>query len=294
MASAHLLLPLLASILFTFGLIFIKRASAFGATSWMVVVVANSWAALIFSSLWFGESRPIPWPLFWQPVLAGALYFGGQTFTFLALDRGDVSVASPVLSLKIVVVAILLPFVTGQPLSWARWMAVLMAVMGIVLVQRSDRSSSHHARLLWSIGFGLLAACTFAAFDVVVQHWASKWGSGHFLPVAFAAAWLMSLFYLFWIDAQNWRAPGMYRPLIGGTLLIALQAMCIVCTLAYFGDAVNVNVVYALRGLWSVVFAFLLANRLQMGERHLSRATMHSRIFGAGLLTLAVLIALMN
>ena len=53
--------------------------------------------------------------LWWQPVVAGALFFAGQVFTLLALTTGDVSVATPVLGLKIVLVALLSVVLIGDP-----------------------------------------------------------------------------------------------------------------------------------------------------------------------------------
>ena len=260
----------------------------------MIVLVANFWAALLFSTLWFTETKPVPWDSVWQPVLIGFLYILGQSLTFLALEHGDVSVAAPVLSTKIVAVAVLLVAISGERLSTVLWAAVVMAMGGIILVQRTDQPTQRD-RLLWSIAFALAAATTFALFDVLVQdiaNWAPKWGSGHFLPILFWVGALASLAYLPLIDHSKWKTPGLKLPLFTGTLCIGLQALCIVCTLAYFGDAARVNVVYALRGLWGVVLAWMFASRFDMQEQHLSRNTMLTRLMGAILLTAAVIMAL--
>lgn len=267
----------------------------------MVIVIGNTVSALIFTGFWFLESQPVPWSLIWQPIIVGVLYILGISFTYLALDRGDVSVAAPILSSKIVWVAILLTVIAGEQLSVYRWAAVLMAMVGIVLVQKSD-TRGEHRRILSTIAFALCASSTFAMFDVMVQKWAGAslpdgsriWGSAHFLPIIFWTGWVISLGFLPLIDHSKWRVPGMLLPLWIGSLFIALQAMCLVCTLAYFGDAARVNVVYALRGLWGVLFAFALASRFDMQERHASHRILASRVIGAVLLTSAVIIALLN
>ena len=45
--------------------------------------------------------------LWWQPVLVALTFIAGQAFTFVALQRGDVSVATPMLGIKILLVALL-------------------------------------------------------------------------------------------------------------------------------------------------------------------------------------------
>ncbi|MEZ6090368.1 MAG: DMT family transporter [Pirellulaceae bacterium] len=289
----HLLLPLLASILFTLGLIATKRAGSRGASTWMIIFVGNTASATLFTGFWFTESRSVPWSLIWQPLLVGVLYILGISLTYMALDRGDVSVATPILSSKLVWVAILLTVIAGERLSATRWSAVLMAMLGIIMVQQTDRRGEHR-RLVLTIVFALSAASTFAMFDVLVQEWAESWGSGHFLPIIFWTGWVLSLALLPKIDHSAWKRPGLLLPLWIGAFLVSLQAMCLVCTLAYFGDATRVNIVYALRGLWGVLFAFALARRFDMQERHASSRTLTCRIIGAILLTGAVVLALRN
>ena len=118
--------------------------------------------------------------------------------------------------------------------------------------------------------------------------------SGHFLPVAFWTGCALSMFYLLLVPRGSWRQAGVTAPLASGTFFIALQSFCLAGTIGYFGDAARVNVVYALRGLWGVVFAFALAKRFDMREQHASRQTMMSRLAGAVLLTTAVVLALFS
>ena len=80
--------------------------------------------------------------------------------------------------------------------------------------------------------------------------------------------------------------------LLAGSLLIAMQAICIVVAVGVFGDAARVNVVYALRGLWGVVLAWLVARKWGGAEAEHSRETMLFRVAGATVLTAAVILAI--
>ena len=291
--SIHLVLPLLASLLFAVGIVFTKRATALGSSTWMVVFVANFWGALLFSPLWLSEEKALPLNLLWQPLIVGVLYILGQACTFLALKYGDVSVAAPILSTKIICVPFLLTLIAGLRVEWDIWISVTMAMLGIMLVQRSDEPGSKK-RLLLSVAAALGAAVTFALFDVLVQLWSGPWGAGHFLPLVFWTGAVLSLVFLPMIERERWRVSPMYGPLLIGTFCIGMQAICIVTCLAYFGDAARVNVVYALRGLWGVVLAWMLAKRFDMQEQHLSRKVLLERLGGAMLLTLAVILILVS
>lgn len=287
----HLLLPLIASILFVCGLMLIKKASAEGVRPWTVTLVANLWAAVVFSALLAFGGTNQPLAMIWQPMLIAILYILGQVFTFLALSFGDVSVAAPAFSIKVVLVAFFLTTLAGQRLPILVWVAAAMAAIGITLVQRGG-SGSHGSRIGRSVTFALLAATTFALFDVIVQSWAPAWGAGRLLPLTFWFAAMLSVVFVPWSDSLAKLPLGTLSPLLIGTLCVALQAVCIVFTLAQFGDAARVNIVYSLRGLWGVVLAFAFSRILRSGEAHLSLRFFLSRLVGAGLLTAAVLLAI--
>ena len=290
---SHLLLPLLASLLFVCGLICTKRATSRGVSPWTVVFLANQWAALLFSTLWLlgGEGQPLA--KLWQPAIIGLLYMAGQIFTFLAIQRGDVSVATPVLGIKVVLVAILVSVLFREMLPQSVWIAAGLATVGIGLVQwspRVDDGDSSRGKLLTTILFAVLAASAFAMFDVSVQRWAPAWGTGRILPAVFWMVSILSLGLLPFVSRSDLRDPQTRTVLLVGTFLIGLQALCLVSTLANFGDAARVNVVYSMRAVWGVVLAWLVAIKWGGGEADAPKSVMLLRLLGAILLTAAVVL----
>lgn len=290
----HLLLPLLASILFVSGLIFIKRTSAQGVSPWTVTFLANQWAAVAFSSLWLLGGTGQPWTMYWQPVVIGTLYILGQVFTFSAIEHGDVSVATPVFGLKVVIVAFLVTFIGGETLPTSIWYAAGLATIGITLVQWTGKHKPEtgKGRVYLTIGLALLAALAFSFFDISVQSWAPAWGAGRLLPTVYWVVAVLSLVFLPFFQPQKLRDASLRPILLTGTLLIALQAICIVYTLASFGDAARVNVVYAMRGIWGVIFAWAVATRWGGEEAKRPRKVMVVRLLGATLLMVSVALAL--
>ncbi|MEM6468778.1 MAG: EamA/RhaT family transporter [Planctomycetota bacterium] len=290
----HLLFPLLASILFVCGLLLLKVATRQGANPWTVSLIANWWASLAFSGFWFIGETPVPWSLIWQPAMVAVLFILGQIGTFLAITHGDVSIAAPLFGLKVLFVAFLVTLFGGQTLPITIWIAAVFATIGIGLVQSTGKSE--HTRVIYTVLSAIGASSSFSIFDVLVQRFCSSehasWEANRFLPIMFWFVAIYSVIFLTAFQRKLLRSPEVRRSLLGGGLLIALQALCVVFTLSNFGDAPRVNVVYATRGIWGVVLAWAAAKIWGGAESELTRGVMLMRLCGATLITLGVILAI--
>lgn len=286
----HLILPLLASLLFVGGLILIKRAGAAGASPITTLFVTNLCSCLAFSLVWILGGTFQGWGMLWQPAVIAGLYILGLVFTFAAIERGDVSIATPIFGLKVVFVALLLTLLGLQELPMSVWYAASLATVGIAMIQWTG--SGHPRRVAFTIFLALGSALAYAMFDVLVQRWAPLWGAGRFLPIVYWMVGLSSLAMLPWVTWSNFRHSSVRGPLFTGSTLIAIQAICIVLPVAVFGDAARVNVVYALRGLWGVLLAWAFAKIWGGAEGDHARSVMLLRAAGALVLTIAVVLAI--
>ena len=255
----------------------------------MIVVC---WAcAGVFPALALMGGTMQPVSLLWQPAIIGGLFIAGQLFTFLAVDRGDVSIAAPVLGIKVLIVPASAPFFVDEELSAKIWIAAAIAVVGIGFVQARDQSIQR-SRILASVGFALLAACSMTLFDLLIQRWAPAWGAGYFLPIAFGFAAVFSLAFVRLADRPGeLRQMDVVRPLAIGAVLMAVQAIGMTVTLGLFGDATRVNIVYSLRGLWGVLLTWVLAQRLAEPGSIAGNRTMTMRLIGAVLIGISVVIS---
>lgn len=255
----------------------------------MIVVC---WApACVFPLLTLMGGTMQPASLLWQPAIIGALYLAGQLFTLLAVDRGDVSIAAPVLGVKVLIVPALAPFFVEEDLSARVWIAAAIAVVGIGFVQARDKSIER-SKILASVGFALLAACSMTLFDLLIQLWASVWGAGYFLPIAFGFAAVFSLTFTRLADRPSeLQQKGVTRLLAIGALLMAVQAIGMTVTLGLFGDATRVNIVYSLRGLWGVLLTWALARRFAAADATAGNRTMTMRLIGAVLIGVSVVVS---
>jgi drug/metabolite transporter (DMT)-like permease len=278
-------------VLVVFGLLNLQRAQQGGASTWTSMIVVCWASACVFPALAFMGGTMQPASLLWQPAIIGALFLAGQLFTFLAVDRGDVSVAAPVLGVKVLIVPAVAPLFVDDELSANVWVAAAIAVIGIGFVQARDKSIER-SRILASVGFALLAACSMTLFDLLIQRWAPVWGAGYFLPIAFGFAAVMSLAFVRLADRpSDLRQKGVVRLLAVAGVLMAIQAIGMTVTLGLYGDATRVNIVYSLRGLWGVLLTWIVARHLTETDATPSNRTMTMRLIGAVLIGVSVVIS---
>ena len=297
MLPLYLLFPLFSSIVFVLGMMLGKKAITAGASPWTSTFLSNFWLAAGFVSVGCVQGEWLPAAYWWQAGVVGLLFVLGQVFLYLAFQYGDVSVATPLFGVKVIVVAALLAVLAGEPIDTRVWIGAGLAAVGVGVMQSGARST-RHANVTWrkataSIVLALSSAVSMSLFDVGLQVWGRQWGATLFLPAAFTCGGVASLVFVPWIDRpRRLHELSVTWPMVVGSLLIALQAMSMSYSLGRFGDATRINIVYALRGLWAVALAWLFARLLKTPESSLSSRVMLVRLLGALLLTASVIISL--
>lgn len=290
----HLLLPLLSSVLYVFGALWVRRAADLGAGVWRTTFVANVFSAVLFApvALLGGPGQPLA--MLWQPAVLAAVLVLGQTLGFLALSRGDVTVATPVLGAKSVMVAALTVGLLGLPVPARLWVAAGLSTGAIAVLSWSGWSGGRGGGrgVGFGLGAGLAAALAFALFDVLVQKWAPAWGAGRLLPLvmALAAAGSLGMIPLFREPLARIARPA-WGPLAMGSVCIAVQGILLIGTVAVYGDATAVNVVYSARSLWTVLAVWAVGHWFRNSEQELGGRVLGRRLLGALLMTVAVVLA---
>jgi len=285
----HLFLPLISSLFVIFALLYLQRAQSAGISAWTTLVGLNWACALVYPPLLLlgGEVHP---ELLYQPAIVGGLFLLGQFCVLLSIRWGDVSISAPVQGVKVLMVPALGALFLSAEISPTIWWSAARALVGIVLVQ-AKKGQGSRAQITASIAFAILAALCMSVFDLLLQQWAQAWGSGTFLPVSFTFAGLFAIPLIPWTDSpKRIRELKMTKVLLIGCLLMAVQSIGMTFTLAQFGDATRVNIVYSLRGLWGVLLTWLLAEQFG-ATAGMDNRVMKMRLAGAVLLTIAVVVA---
>jgi hypothetical protein len=267
-----------------------RRAADFGVGFWRTTFVANLISAVVFSSLLLFDGT-FHLQLLWQPALLAVLYMIGSVLNFVSLDRGDVSLATPVLGIKIVLVAVFAALATGQWGKPSLWIAAVLSTSAIGLLHWTRTVFHHHVRFT-ILAAGSSALC-FAVFDVLVQQWSAEWGVGRFPPTLLAFVALFSCVTMVQFPGPLWSIPRAAWPwLISGSLVLAVQAVLFVSSLVSFRNAAAANVAYSSRGLWSVALVWLIGHWFGNRERQLGGAILRRRLIGAALMLAAIVLVL--
>lgn len=285
--SAGLALALLAAAGYTLATFFLKAALGRGATAGQINLWANVAMGVLTQPVWLAvPAAPAGlWPM---AAACGGTFFLGQVFTFAALARGDVSVATPLLGTKILWVAALSAGLFNVPLSAKWWTAAATASLGVAIVAASQWQSGQCPS--WrSAGFALAAAASYSMTDVLVQQWQGPGLS--LLPATFALVALLAVAFYGWVERRAFLVPRRPRAaLVAGAALLALQCAMMYLALAWMRDATAVNVMYSSRSLMSVAGAWLAGHWFGLRESSAPRRVLLLRLVGAALLFLAILL----
>ncbi|MDF3055808.1 MAG: rane protein [Rariglobus sp.] len=290
---AHLLIPLTSSIAYVFAMLLFKRSGGWGVGVWRTAFVSNLAVGFVFAPFWFLGGHNPPATLLWQPLLVALLFLSGQIFSFLSLHYGDVSVGTPVMGLKIILVALGSALLLPDPIPLRWWIAAALSTLAIILLSRGESRPRHAVGR--TVLTASLAAASFALFDVLVQKWSPAWGVGRFLPLACGAVALLSTGFIPFFSAPLRTIPRpAWRWLGGGSLLLALQSALFVYGIGVFGDATAMNIVYSSRGLWSVVAVWLIGHWFANEEQTLPRSVLGGRLAGAFLILAAIALVVLR
>lgn len=286
-----LLLPLFASWLYVLAILLIKRSTDFGVGVYRTTFVANITSAIMFAPIWLYSHSDPDWNLFWQPLITAVLFIAGQMLTFYSLSKGDVSIATPVLGIKIILVAFFTTLVIGISVPLKLWASAALSVCAVALLNRNSGTKHHHIKITIAAAGG--AACAYALFDVLVQKWAPHWGTGRFLPVMMGMVGILSLIFipLFHAPLRTITKPA-WGWLISGSFFIAAQAILFISTLAVYGKATTANIIYSSRGLWTVIAVWLVGHWFKNQEQHLGASILKWRLAGAVLMLVAIVLVL--
>ncbi|MCF7687714.1 MAG: DMT family transporter [Cephaloticoccus sp.] len=283
-----MLIPLVCGLLYVLGMLTLKRASELGVGVWRVTFFANWACALMFLPWWWHTGfAPVAWSDYWQPAVSGLIFLVAQVLMFLAITRGDVSVAAPVMGIKVILVALFstMLLVGRIPLQW--WLGAGLSSTAVMLLNFGG--ASRHRKVGQTILLTTASAVLFALSDVLIQLWAPAWGQGNYFPPLFLAVGLYSFGLLrfahgglFDITTRAWRW------VLPGALLNALTNGGIALTLGIWGNATAVNIVYSSRGLFSVLLVWLAGHWFANTESHVGRVVLISRLIGATAMLVAI------
>lgn len=282
-STPYLLMALVGALLYALSATVLRSASGRGTEPAWSVLACNAAVALaltfFFDAAAWRETA-------WLPALAlGCLFFLGQLFTLLSLEKGAASVTAQVLGVKVVLVAALAMLLGSRAPSPPVLLGGLLSAVGVSLLNRPEAGS---VRLLSPcVAYALAAALVLSTFDTLVAHWSAAYGFGRAVPPGMWCAAALSLLF-FAARRRPGGAPLWNRRIGVGALLMGLQAVCFVSAIGYSGDAAGCNIAYGSRGLWALVLAAPLGKLLGEGLMHRAPVGRQQSLLGAGCIFVSI------
>jgi uncharacterized membrane protein len=283
--------PILLGFTYAFAAILLKRGMREGIGPWRSTFVTNMAMGLVGALLLMfpGEGNWQGWQNLYQPLLGSVTFLMGQVFTFMALSKGDVSVATPLMGVKILFVALISLLLLSIPVSRELWIAAFLAAMAVFLL--GARVPNNPQRIRITILLATCSAACFAFTDVSIAYWAPAWGMSLYIPILFVGFALMSFIFVPFFRGGFSTVPRKaWYWLLPGALFLAMQSVSLAALLGVVGMATEMNILYSTRGLWSLVLVWSVGKWLGNHEADLGPAILTRRLIGAMLLLLSVVL----
>lgn len=289
----YILLPLIAAFVYTIAAMLFKKVLDHGANLWYINFLSNIITCLFMLPVYFLGHRtagPIPY----LPALVISVFFiAGQAFSLFALKCGDVSVATPLLGTKVLMVALFTIILLKIPVPLLWWVASFLAVVALLLLRGKDDKSKKS--FLPTVIFSLLCALGFALSDIYIQKWAPVYGPDRLVFIVFIMIAVLSFGFipllrktklLFEFPVSFWLALSI--------ICIALQSVLVAIALSRFGNATAVNIAFSSRGMWSVLLIWLFGSLIGNNEHMLGRKIFWQRLAGSACILLAIILVMVK
>ncbi len=291
----YLFLPLIAAIIYAGASMLLKKGLDLGAHPVWCFHINNVAGTLCFLPMALFQKTPVDWAHWYHPALTGVMFFVGGWFTFAAMRRGHVSLVTPILGSKVIFAALGIVLFIGSGMNTMLWIAAALTTLGIFLMGVTDLHTPPGKRLAGPVSMALISAMLYAFSDVLIQKWAGSFGRQAFLVMQsvtcgslslIAAPLSPSLPKLNWNTGLRWAALG--------SLFIGIQSLFMGSALGFFDDALRVNIVYATRGMWSLMMVAWLGPLIAVHERKQSGRAYALRVIAGLLLLTAVVFAILG
>jgi drug/metabolite transporter (DMT)-like permease len=290
----YLILPLVLGMLYSVAAMAFKRAMAEGMDIGRIIFYSNLATVILLVPLLVLVSKPQPGAFLYQPLITAVAFFVGIALNVAAIWQGDVSVATPILGIKVLFVAFFTIIILDEPLRPSLWIGAVIAGVAFAMLRGPANRPSHRFWLTVFLAVGSSSA--FALCDVFFQLWTRIWGVGLFIPMVFAIVCVLSFTLLTLFPAPGPAVTARSgRWLMAGCVLNGLQTLGMVICVGLFrhpNAATAINIVYNSRGIWSVLLVWVLGHWFGNMERGQGSKIMVFRLAGSALMISAIVLIL--
>ena len=287
------ILPLLAALAYTFSTLFFKQALSLGAGTMRVVFVTNFLAIPFFIPILIWNHCVLDWS-FWPMLLLCALFNTlAMALTFITIKIGDISIQTPVMGSKVIMVAFLSIWMGMEVLNTAVWIASFLSVLAICILGKPDKLSGNNKTLLLTVCCSLLTALSFAISDTLMAKYAAQFGEGPFLMYTMILTAIFSCGLIPFFEGKLVEMPKVsWFWVFWGGVCMSLELIFYCYALAFYSNPTTINILYSSRGIWSVLLIWLMGGYFGNTESQKGKSIMLQRLAGALVLFMAIILVI--
>lgn len=285
-------LPFLAAALYCASIMLVKCASASGRLSGVSALVINNFiAGAAFAPLIFVSPLPGDLVLLWQPLLVGLLCSAGNVATFICAERGEISLMTPIMGMKMIFVIVFAGAFLDAPLPSSIVAAGVICCVA-VFIMGFERGSLKSRKIAFTVSLAVAACLCYAACDVLIQKFAPNFSKGAmvgFMTVVMPFS-VLPFAPRFLREAAASGRRELSLGVAAGALMVLEMFLMILAISGPVGASLC-NILYNTRGIMSIVFVYLLGRKFAP-LKELSGASAAQRAAGAAMILAAVFMVL--
>ena len=283
--------PLITAFIYTLGALCLKRSSEAGVGPWRTTFFSNVIHGVLALGFFWTSDVALSFGDVIDVSKAAVCFFLGQLFTCLAIHKGDISLVTPLMGIKVILVGVFRIIFIGEVATANIWIGACLSILAVFLL--GGKQAARRDRIIPSICYGSASALFFAMADVLVEVNGATIPFGPMVALMFGSIAVYSVVLILLFKGSMLDISGTsWKWMTGGSTLLGGQAIAMAYIFSTFGDATVVNIIYSSRGVWSVVLVWCIGHWFANQESSMGKALLLRRLIGAVLMTCAILFAL--
>lgn len=286
------LYPIFAALCYTLGVIIIKYSSqtkALSATS--LLVINNLLSGLVFIPQIFFATKLPELNIVWQPLLAGAFCALGNLTTFICAERGEVSLMTPIMGVKILFVLMFSAMMLHTHLPFSIMLAGALCCIAVFIMGWTKQSGSK-GKLFFTIFLAIIACASYAICDVIMQKCAPSFSTKAMLSLTTMPITLSIIPFIpkFFKEVKSTNATAISIGMLSATFLVGESYLMFISITGKVGAALC-NILFNTRGVIAIILVYILGRKIAKMQE-LDKTLAIRRTLGATLILVSIFIAL--
>lgn len=284
--------PFIAAVFYCGSVMLVKYASQSQTLSGLSMLVMNNLlSGIVFIPAIFFETDFPDISIIWQPIIASIFCAIGNIATFTCAERGEVSLMTPLMGIKTLMVVMFARVFLDINLPHTITVAGIICCVAVFIMSFSI-NSLRSKKLGVTILLAMIACISYALCDVFIQKYAPNFTRNTMLSLT-SVAMPLSIIPLLPKFFKEVSISDKKTLFLGGGSAVLMIVEMYLMFISISGElgASLCNILYNTRGLLSVILIYFVGKRF-VKLRELSNASAIQRSVGAIMILIAVIIAL--